>query len=91
MKISFATLAPVYEALISGEMSRKEASDWAIKLDQEWDDDIHSVPSTVDVPKLFNALNVLGAADLKNSPTEYFYEIEDFIDYYNEHVKPQLG
>ncbi|QDU78856.1 hypothetical protein Pla110_05600 [Polystyrenella longa] len=91
MEISFATLAPVYEALISGEMSREEASDWAIKIDQEWDEGIHTVPPTIDESVLYDAFNILKAADFKNSPTEYFHPLEDFIDHYNEHVKPQLG
>ncbi|QDU78368.1 hypothetical protein Pla110_00690 [Polystyrenella longa] len=88
MELSFTTLVPVYKALINGEMNRQEASDWAIKLDQEWDEGLHSVPPTVDVPSLSGAINMLRAADFKVSPTEYFHAPEEFLDYYNEHVKP---
>ncbi|MEZ6044134.1 MAG: hypothetical protein R3C11_00835 [Planctomycetaceae bacterium] len=87
MKISLNTLAPVFEALINGQMSREEASDWAIILEQEWDAKVHTASSSVDESVLYDSLDLLKAADFKNSPTEYFHVPEDFVEHYNKYIK----
>ena len=69
------------EALISGECSRDDAADWAVK----W---IISDGSERDYPILdeeaWEILKLVAAADLKDGPSSYFYDKQDFADWLQE-------
>ncbi|QDU82508.1 hypothetical protein Pla110_42660 [Polystyrenella longa] len=90
MEISFATLASVYESLINGDISREEASDWAYKLDHDRSEGVHTTSAMVNSQDFYAAISFLCAADMKNSPIEYTYSLQEFFEYYQEHIKPNF-
>lgn len=90
MEITMSDVASAFEELIKGKKNRSEISDWAIKLEREWDERIHTVHPCSDAQLVYDSLDLLKAADYKNSPTEYFHDIQVFVDFFNLHVKSRV-
>ena len=62
--------------LASGKSSRQEVADWAVQFILG---DYDHLPVTDEVA--WEMLSTLAGADIKDSPTSYLYDQEDFADW----------
>ena len=83
MKVSLTEVVNIFDGLISGELSREDASDWAKKR-QEAEDagDLEYEPATKE-REIWDAVLYLEGVDLKDSPDTYLHISDDFRDYKN--------
>lgn len=77
MTITLEELKNIFSAVIRGDLSREEASDRAIELQQAADDNnLHYIPAEKEY-LMWDAILFLLGVDLRSSPNEYLHNKTD--------------
>jgi hypothetical protein len=87
VKVTVELIDQTFKRLISGELSREAASDFANSAIKEHDaNSLEFIPNNKRW-EIFEDILYLAAVDLKSSPEEYFHVVEDFVKYNHERSK----
>lgn len=84
MKIRLVEVLGIFDDLISGNISREYASNWAEQRQGVEDSgNLEYEPATKE-QKIWDAILYLEGVDLKDAPDSYLHTNEDFRDYRNK-------
>jgi len=81
MKVSLLEVINVLDKLISGEISREDASDWARKRQVAEDAGELEYESASKEQEIWDAVLYLEGVDLKDGPSSYLHVTDDFREY----------
>lgn len=83
MKVSLIEVLGVFDNLISGDISKEDASNWAKQRQKAEDSGNLEYEPTSKEQKIWDAILYLEGVDLKDAPDSYLHTAEDFHDYRN--------
>ena len=78
--VSIANVRQVFEQLISGKLSREDASKWAADMLENDERGVLEVVPGHDSPKVFRGLTYLIGVDLLESPGRFLHSMANFND-----------
>jgi hypothetical protein len=87
MEVSVLEIVEIFERLISNELTREEASDWATMRMKAHDSAILEFKPPSNEQVIWRAILYLQGVDLKTSPDSYLHSSEEFTDYISANLQ----